>query len=197
MYIFSRLTCIFIIFFSSVNIARAEVIATFYSHEFGQNFPHAFVILQGKVDSTGEIVDQDYGFTAKNLTPAILWKSVKGKVESQSEKYIAKSDARFSVRLNDAQYAIFMEKIAEWRDRGGNSYNLNKSNCIHFVADLITLSGLHINPESKFYKKPKSFLLEVMSLNEGLALIEPPILIEENGETPKATPIEGAVNAAS
>ena len=29
--------------------ARAEVIATFYSHDFGDHFPHAFVKLKGTV----------------------------------------------------------------------------------------------------------------------------------------------------
>lgn len=68
---------------------RAEVVATFYSHDFGAYFPHAFVRLQGKVDSTGEAVDTNYGFTAVNVSPAILMGPVKGIVETRPAHYVA------------------------------------------------------------------------------------------------------------
>ena len=46
------------------NPARAEVIVSFYSHDFGDRFPHAFVVLRGKIDATDEVIDDKYGFTA-------------------------------------------------------------------------------------------------------------------------------------
>ena len=60
--------------------AHAQVVATFYSHDFGDHFPHAFIKLKGKVESSGEVVDTNYGFTAVTVSPAILMGSVKGMI---------------------------------------------------------------------------------------------------------------------
>jgi hypothetical protein len=150
--------------------ARAEVTATFYSHDFGDHFPHALVKLKGTVASTGETVDANYGFTAVSTTPAILWGPVKGMIESKDAKYIADSNAHFTLRLTDAQYAQLMAMVEQWRTLPGKSYRLNDRNCVHFAMEAAALLGLQVNRKSKFFKKPKSFLLEVMKLNPGLKL---------------------------
>ena len=150
--------------------AHAEVTATFYSHDFGDHFPHALVKLNGTVDSTGEVVDTNYGFTAVNTTPAILWGSVKGMIESKDSKYIADSNAHFTLKLSDAQYARLMALVEEWRTLPGKSYKLNSRNCVHFAMEAAALLGLQVNRESKFFKKPKSFLVEVKGLNPGIGL---------------------------
>lgn len=147
---------------------RAEVVATFYSHDFGDNFPHAFVKLKGNVDSTGEVVDTNYGFTAVNVSPAILMGSVKGMVETKDAKYIAASDPHFSVTLSDAEYARFMTFVEKWRALPGKSYNLGKRNCVHFAMEAAAFLGLSVNRQSRYFKKPKTFLMEVMGLNRGL-----------------------------
>jgi hypothetical protein len=154
--------------FSSV--AKAEVIATFYSHDFGDHFPHAFVKLKGTVDSTGQAVDTNYGFTAVNTTPAILMGPVKGMVETKDAKYIASSNPHFSIRLSDAEYHKFMAFVDKWRGLPGKSYSLGKRNCVHFAMEAAALLGLSVNRQSKFFKKPKSFILEIMKLNNGLRL---------------------------
>ncbi|MEO1044332.1 MAG: hypothetical protein AAFX04_02710 [Pseudomonadota bacterium] len=148
--------------------AQAAVTITFYSHDFGSRFPHAFVVLQGTVDETGEVVNTNYGFTAVNVSPGILFGSVKGKIETSKAKYIAKSDPHFSMVLSDMQYRAVIAKMVEWRDRPQKSYNLNKRNCVHFVGEVATLLGLQINPKTKYWKKPKSFLREVRKLNPGV-----------------------------
>ena len=148
--------------------ARAEVVVSFYSHDFGDRFPHAFVVLKGKIDATGELVDANYGFTATSVSPAILFGSVRGEVQTSKPDYIARSDRQFDVTIDDATYARLMAKVAEWRDRKQPSYNLNKYNCIHFVMELAEISGLKVDRESKLFKKPKSFLLEVKGLNPGV-----------------------------
>ncbi len=150
--------------------ANAEVTATFYSHDFGDHFPHALVKLRGTVDSTGEVVDTNYGFTAVNTTPAILWGPVNGMIESKDAKYIADSNAHFTLRLTDAQYAQLMALVEQWRTFPQKSYRLNDRNCVHFAMETAALLGLQVNRKSKFFKKPKSFLLEVMALNPGLKL---------------------------
>jgi len=150
--------------------ASAEVTATFYSHDFGDHFPHALVKLKGTVDSTGEVVDTNYGFTAVNTTPAILWGPVKGMIESKEAKYIADSNAHFTLKLTDIQYSQIRALVEEWRTIPGKSYNLNSRNCVHFAMEAAALLGLKVDRKSKFFKKPKSFLLEVMKLNSGLKL---------------------------
>ena len=148
--------------------ARAEVVVSFYSHDFGDRFPHAFIVLKGKIDATGEVVDVNYGFTASSVSPAILLGAVKGEVQTSKPDYIAKSDRQFDVTVDDTTYARLMAKIAEWRDRKQPSYSLNKRNCVHFVMELAEVVGLTVNRKSKLFKKPKSFLIEVKGLNPGL-----------------------------
>lgn len=150
--------------------ANAEVVATFYSHDFGDHFPHAFVKLEGKVDTTGERIDTNYGFTAVSVSPAILMGSVKGMIETKGDKYIASSNPHFSLRLSDFEYARFMTLVNKWRNMPGKTYNLNSRNCVHFAMEAAALLGLNINRKSKFFKKPKSFMLEMMKLNSGLKL---------------------------
>jgi hypothetical protein len=162
---------LFVLFASLTSVtAKAEVVATFYSHDFGDHFPHAFVKLKGTVDSTGEQVDTNYGFTAVSVSPAILMGSVKGMIETKGDKYIADSNPHFSLRLSDAEYAKLIAMVDKWRNLPGKSYSLNSRNCVHFAMEAAALLGLSVNRKSKFFKKPKSFLLETMKLNPGLKL---------------------------
>lgn len=150
--------------------ARAEIIATFYSHDFGDHFPHTFFTLKGTVEATGEAVDSNYGFTAKSTSPAILLGSVTGIIESKSAKYIEDSNPHFTLKLGDTQYQALIAHVEKWRSIPGKSYNLNKQNCVHFVMEAAALLGLTVNRKSKLFKKPKSFVLEMMKLNPDLGL---------------------------
>lgn len=149
-------------------VASAAVEVHFYSHDLGTNFPHAFIVVDGMIDATGERVSANYGFTAKVVSPAILLASVHGYVEVLKPDYIAKSDRRFTITLDDSGYARLMAKVAEWQDRKQPNYSLDKRNCVHFVMELAEAAGLKVNRLSKFFKKPRSFLLEVLSLNRGV-----------------------------
>lgn len=150
--------------------ARAEVVATFYSHDFGDHFPHAFIQLKGKVEGTDEAVDTNFGFTAVSVSPAILMGSVKGMIETKDAKYVAKSNPHFALRLSDADYRKLIDHVERWRNMPGKSYSLNKRNCVHFVMEAAALLGLSVNRQSRYFKKPKSFVLEVMKLNPALGL---------------------------
>ncbi len=145
--------------------AQADVTITFYSHEFGSSFPHAFFTLKGQVDATGEKVDTSYGFTAVRTSPAILMGPVIGAVQTPKPKYIASSNPHFSLRLSDSEYAKVMELVAKWRNIPGKSYSLNKRNCIHFAMETAAILGLSVNRKSKFFKKPRSFMIELLDLN--------------------------------
>jgi hypothetical protein len=147
--------------------AHANVIAGFYAHEFGTSFPHAFVTLKGTTGD-GTVVDTNYGFTAASVTPAILMGSVKGIVETEKQAYVASSHRRFSVVLNDAQYAALMGVVTKWREMPGRSYDLGSRNCVHFVGEAAQAIGLHVLFEKALMKRPHSFLDNILRLNPGL-----------------------------
>jgi len=162
----SIFTAILAVVFMS-GAARADVSVTFYSHEFGSSFPHAFFTLKGELEG-GKSVSGAHGFTAVNVSPGILWGSVKGIVKAPSAKYISKSDAQFTVTIDDAQYRKLMAHVTKWKNIPQKSYNLNKRNCVHFVEDALKLLGLKTNPKTKYRKKPTSFMKEIKKLNPGL-----------------------------
>src|SRR3546814_5809538 len=101
--------------------------------------------MKGARYATGEVVYANYGFTATSVSPAILFGSVKGKVESSKPDYIEKSDRQFDVTVDDATYGRILATVAEWRDREQPSYSLNKRNCVHFVMELAETVGLKVN----------------------------------------------------
>ncbi|HKR24345.1 MAG TPA: hypothetical protein VJS15_03730 [Allosphingosinicella sp.] len=150
--------------------AAAAVEIAFYSRELGgNNFPHAFIALKGTLDSTGEAVDASYGFTAHTVTPAILFGSVHGEVQVEGERQIARSDRQFAFTLTDERYRAVMAVVERWRARPQPSYNLNRANCVHFVAELARAAGLRVENAARLMKRPRSFLLHVRSLNPQLA----------------------------
>lgn len=154
--------------------AHAAVEIAFYSRELGgNNFPHAFVALSGTVDATGERVDTSFGFTAKAITPAILLGSVAGEVVVEGPRQIARSDRQFAVTLTDAQYRAAMTVVEAWRSRAQPSYNLNRRNCVHFVAELAAAVGLRVETPVRLMKRPRSFLIHVRGLNPQLAVPAP------------------------
>lgn len=167
------LAACFAALFGLGSAAQAEVVATFYSQDFGGSFPHAFVKLEGTDDVTGAAVDTNYGFTAKTISPALLMGSVHGRLDVAKQSYIDNSDAHFSIRLSDAQYKSLMTEVRRWAAAKQPSYSLKKANCVHFIAGVSRSIGLKINPQTEYWKKPKSFLREVKALNPAvLAPIE-------------------------
>ena len=154
--------------------AAASVEVAFYSRELGgNNFPHAFVALRGTIDATGETVDTTYGFTAKAVTPALLFGSVAGEVVVEGERQVARSDRQFSVTLTDDRYVALMAVVERWRSAPQPSYNLNRRNCVHFVAELAEAAGLRVERVDRLMKRPRSFLLHVRELNPVLSAPPP------------------------
>lgn len=147
--------------------AQAAVTITFWSHELGNSFPHAFFTLRGAPDGGGPPVDANYGFTAKSVTPALLFGSVPGEVEPSKPGYIEGSDAQFSVVLTDTQYAQILALIAAWDEKTGDGhYNLNNRNCIHFVKEAARIAGLTDLDRPQLMKKPRSYLQSIEAANE-------------------------------
>lgn len=139
----------------------AAVQISFYSHEFGSNFPHAFVTLEGVDERTSERIDTNYGFTARNISPAILLGSVAGEVFSRDaqidSKYIGASDRHFTFTLTDAEYDQVMATVRKWEALPQPSYNLNRQNCVYFVADVAASLGMRADTPKALMKKPRSY----------------------------------------
>jgi len=151
--------------------AHAAVTVTFWSHELGNSFPHAFFTLRGVPDAGGPPVDLNYGFTARTLSPAILFGTVAGKLDIAKPGYMAGSDAQFSVILTDRQYADLLALVAAWGGKTDSRYNLNRRNCVHFVQEAARLSGLTGLDHSGLMKKPRSFLKAVAAANPGRVIV--------------------------
>lgn len=148
--------------------AQAAVTVTFYSREFGERFPHAFVELGGTMDQDGTPVSGRWGFTPRVLSPAILMGPVPGMVEAVTDGYKARSKAHFTVTITDDQYRAVFAVIEDWRTRPGRSYKLNTANCVHFVGEIARAAGLTVVNDPKLMKKPTSYLIDVMRQNPQL-----------------------------
>lgn len=139
--------------------AQAAVQITFYSHELGSSFPHAFVVVQGVPDRGGPRIEEDYGFTAKSVSPAILMGPVKGEVVTDNTAgYTRKSNRHFTVTVSDADYDRAMAVVQRWRSRAQPSYDLGTRNCIHFVAEIAASIGMRADTPKRLMRKPRSYL---------------------------------------
>jgi len=139
--------------------ANAAVQITFYSKQLSSSFPHAFVIMHGTLDRNGARVDEDYGFTAKSVSPAILMGAVKGEVVSDHNAgYVRQSDSHFTLTISDSEYDRVMATVERWRTRRQPSYDLGSRNCIHFVAEIASSVGMRSDTPKKLMKKPRSYL---------------------------------------
>ncbi|HEY0014575.1 MAG TPA: hypothetical protein VGB79_17165 [Allosphingosinicella sp.] len=145
--------------------APAAVEITFYSREFGSQFPHGFVVLQGTPDRGGERIDTNYGFTATAVSPAILFGSVRGKVEAVGAGYIRDSEAHFALTLTDAEYDRVLETVARWRDARQPSYSLARRNCVHFIADIAAALGMQAEVPRNLTRRPTGWTESLIRRN--------------------------------
>ncbi|HEV2866488.1 MAG TPA: hypothetical protein VGX37_08225 [Allosphingosinicella sp.] len=149
--------------------AAAAVEIAFYSRDMGgSHFPHAFVRVSGTLDATGEAVDATYGFTARRITPGLLLGSVSGEVISEDPQQVTRSARQFALTLSDSHYRDVLTAVDRWRTRRQPSYNLDRRNCVHFVADLARAAGLQVEGTGRLMKRPRAFLEQVARLNPAL-----------------------------
>lgn len=153
--------------------AFAAVEISFYSRELGTNFPHAFIALKGTVDATGEQVDTSLGFTASNVSPAILFGAVRGEVVVEGEEQIRRSTRQFAIVLTDDQYRAVLRVVEVWRNAPQPSYRLRRHSCVHFVSAIAEVIGLRVDNEQRLMNRPRSFLERVLELNPQLAATAP------------------------
>ena len=148
--------------------AQAAVTITFWSHELGNSFPHAFFTLRGVPDAGGEPVDANFGFTAKSVSPALLFGPVPGGLDIAKPFYINGSDAQFSVVTSDTQYIAILALVDAWSEGKPDSiYRLSDHNCVTFVKEAARIVGLTGLDQPKLMKKPRSYLKAVIAENPG------------------------------
>lgn len=158
---------LFLLFFI-VCPAQAAVEITFFSKELSTSFPHAFVVMDGML-ADGTRVDEDYGFTAKTVSPAILMGAVKGEVVSDHDQsYVRRSDRHFTLTISDAEFARAITTIERWRTARQPSYRLGSRNCVHFVAEIAASIGLIAEMPKRLMKKPRSYLEFLTAANREL-----------------------------
>jgi hypothetical protein len=175
--------------------AQAAVVITFWSHELGNHFPHAFFTLRGVPDAGGAPVDLNYGFTPKAVSPAILFGPVQGRIDVAKLSYMEGSDAQFSAVLSDEQYTAVLRLVDEWDEKKGDgTYRMNTRNCVHFTQEAARRAGLAKVDFPALMKKPRSFLKAVAVENA-----ERVTLIDRHGKDylPTLVPIAPAVVATS
>lgn len=151
--------------------ASAEVRVTFHSFNgsmpFGR-FPHAFVSFDGTLDGTGERVHENFGWSAKTISPAILTGPVYGVVLIEKDKWLTRTNSHFTVALTDTQYHRLRAEVEAFRTHPGKYYSLDERNCIHFVGRMAELIGLRVDYPKDLLRKPREWLNRVGTLNPQL-----------------------------
>jgi len=151
--------------------ALAEVQIHFHSFNgsvlFGR-YPHTFIVLEGTLDSTGETISENYGFSARKVTTAILNGPVEHMVLAESAKNVKKTNRHFTMTLTDAQYRRITSEVKVWQNAPGKYYDLEKRNCIHFVGKMAQILGLKVEYPDNMLRRPKKWLNHVVGLNPKL-----------------------------
>jgi len=146
--------------------ALAAVRIDFRSRDSDTRFPHAFVVVTGVLESTGEKVHANYGFTLKEtINITILAVPAEGEIHAVRDADIPASNLHFSLILTDEEYARVLAKVEEWRTRPQPSYRLREANCVTFVAEVASALGLDGSMVRGLELKPHGFLDSVRDRN--------------------------------
>ena len=159
----------------SAGPALAEVQIHFHSFNgsvvWGR-YPHTFVVFDGALEKSGEVVNENYGFSARNVTPSVLMGPVEHMVLSEKPKTVRRTNRHFSVTLSDADYVKVVKLIRSWNDMPGKFYDLDNRNCIHFVGEIARLVGLKVEYPDTMLRGPKKWLNHISAINPELG-VEP------------------------
>lgn len=163
--------------------AQAKTTISFYSHGWGVAslfvyFPHAFVVIRrDQPDPAGSApppaprdpaagpgaVPASYGFTAVSQGPEALTGPTPGVVESADPDYMKRSTLHLTVEITDQEYEALLKRIAAWSGPGAPPYDLNRHNCVGFVADLA--SAIDLKTPTTIGRDPTRYLDQLARLN--------------------------------
>jgi len=130
-------------------------------------YPHTFVSMEGTLDD-GTEVKENFGFSAKSASLAVLSGPVEHMILVEEEKWLRKTNRHFTLTMTDGQYRKVRALVEAWRDAPGEYYDLETRNCIHFVGEIGRIMGLDISYPDKLLRKPKSWLNHITRLNPEL-----------------------------
>ena len=151
--------------------AAAKVQVHFHSFNgsvlFGR-YPHTFVVFEGTLDETGQVINENFGFTAKTAGPAVLAGPVAHTIWVEEQKWIGKTNRHFTLTVDDATYRKMRAEVEAWRNAPGKYYDLDTRNCIHFVGRIAQLGGLKVDYPKNLLRKPRAWLNHVSELNPQL-----------------------------
>ena len=166
----ARLLCLFAALLLPLP-AAAQVLLSFHSFNgsmFGGRFPHTFVALHGTLEATGAPVNENYGYSAKTVSPAVLSGPVEAIVMTEKPKYLTTTNRHFTVPISDATYWAIRAEVAKWRGAPGKTYRLDENNCIHFVGKIAQLAGITVDYPRKLIRRPKAWLNHIAAINPQL-----------------------------
>ena len=150
-------------------LAAVEVhFHSFNGSMFGGRYPHTFVVFDGTLEATGERIYENYGFSARHATPAVLMGPVPHMMYTETERHIRSTNLHFSITVSDATFRRMKDEVVAWRDAPGKYYDLDTRNCIHFVGRIAELAGLRVDYPQSMVRKPKRWLNHVAQLNPQL-----------------------------
>lgn len=151
--------------------AAAEVRMSFHSFNgsiFFGRYPHTFVVLEGTLESTGAVVNENYGFTAKRANTSVLRGPVEHAIKIEDAEYLESTNRHFTVTITDEQYRQVRATMRAWRDAPGRYYELDTRNCVHFVGEMARIAGLTVEIPRKMVRRPKKWLNHMSAINPQL-----------------------------
>ncbi|MDY7096747.1 MAG: hypothetical protein SXU28_01280 [Pseudomonadota bacterium] len=164
-----HLFLLFAFLWSGPALAQVQIhFHSFNGNVFWGRYPHTFIVMEGTLEETGEAVNVNYGFSARNVTPAILSGPVKHMVLAESEKNVRKTNRHFSITITDAQYHAITAEVLRWKNQPGKYYDLEKRNCIHFVGTMAAMLGVKVDYPEKMLRRPKKWLNYIGEMNPSL-----------------------------
>ncbi|MXO87768.1 hypothetical protein GRI32_03345 [Altererythrobacter aestuarii] len=141
--------------------AQAAVQVSFHSFNgsvLWGRYPHTFVVFQGVLDDTGQMVNENFGFSAKYTTQAITSGPAEHEIIVEEQRTIADTNRHFTITVSDTKYRELRAEVERWRNHPGRYYDLDERNCIHFVARMAQLVGLQVDVPEDFLRRPKAWL---------------------------------------
>lgn len=166
----------FLLLFALLSGAPALAEVQIHFHSFNGSvlwgrYPHTFIVLDGTLEASGAVVDENYGFSARRVTPAILSGPVEHMILAESAKNVAKTNRHFSITLTDAEYVRVLKLVQSWMDAPGKFYDLENRNCIHFVGEIARLIGLEVDYPQDLLRRPKKWLNHIAGRNPELGAL--------------------------
>ena len=155
--------------FSQPACAKVQIeFHSFNGSVFFGRYPHTFVVFRGTLDDTGQKIDENFGFTAKHVSPAVLSGPVEGEIYIEQPKWIAKTNRHFTITVDDATYRKMRAEVDFWGNHPGKFYDLDHNNCVSFVGKIAQMAGLKVDYPKDLMRKPRAWLNHIAALNPQL-----------------------------